>query len=52
MFAAMGLKIVRPWQKALVERLGRDVFVIPGERRNLKITTPEDMKIAEALIED
>jgi 2-C-methyl-D-erythritol 4-phosphate cytidylyltransferase len=39
-------------EAALVERLGKDVFVIPGERRNLKITTQEDMKIAEALIED
>lgn len=39
-------------EAALVERLGKDVFVIPGDRRNLKITTQEDIKIAEALIED
>jgi 2-C-methyl-D-erythritol 4-phosphate cytidylyltransferase len=36
----------------LVERLGRDVFVVPGDQRNMKITTPEDLKIAEAYIED
>lgn len=39
-------------EAALVERLGKDVFVIPGSRKNLKITTREDMQIAEALIED
>jgi 2-C-methyl-D-erythritol 4-phosphate cytidylyltransferase len=36
----------------LVERLGKDVFVVPGDQRNMKITTTEDLKIAEALIED
>jgi len=30
----------------------KDVFVIPGDRRNIKITTKEDLKIAEAFIED
>jgi len=39
-------------EAALVERMGKDVFVIPGDRRNLKITTKEDLLIAEALIED
>lgn len=39
-------------EAALVERMGRDVFVIPGDRRNIKITTKYDMKIAEALVED
>lgn len=39
-------------EAALVEKMGRDVFVIPGDRRNIKITTRDDMKIAEALIED
>jgi 2-C-methyl-D-erythritol 4-phosphate cytidylyltransferase len=38
-------------EAVLVERMGRDVFVIPGDRRNLKITTKEDLQIAEALIE-
>ncbi len=39
-------------EASLVERTGKDVFVIPGDRRNIKITTEDDMKIAEALIED
>ncbi len=39
-------------EAALVERLGKDVFVIPGDRRNWKITTKQDLQIAEALIED
>jgi 2-C-methyl-D-erythritol 4-phosphate cytidylyltransferase len=37
---------------ALVEMLGRDVFVVPGDHRNMKITKAEDLIIAEALIED
>ncbi len=36
----------------LVETLGKDVFVVPGDQRNMKITTAEDLIIAEALIED
>lgn len=35
---------------ALVERLGEPVLVVDGDRRNLKITTPEDMRMAEALL--
>ena len=38
-------------EAALLERLGRTVAVVPGERRNLKLTTPEDLKIAEAYLE-
>lgn len=33
----------------LVERLGETVHVFEGDYRNLKVTTPEDMLIAEAL---
>lgn len=33
----------------LVERLGHKVAVVPGERRNLKITYPEDFAVAEVL---
>jgi 2-C-methyl-D-erythritol 4-phosphate cytidylyltransferase len=36
----------------LVERLGKSVFVIDGERTNLKITVPEDVWVAEALIRE
>ena len=39
-------------EAALVEKLGQDVFVVPGDPGNLKITVPEDLKIAEAFIED
>jgi len=39
-------------EAALVEQLGQDVFVVPGDPSNLKITFPEDLKIAEALIEN
>jgi len=33
----------------LVERLGREVKIIFGSRENLKITTPEDIKLAELI---
>jgi len=39
-------------EAALVEKLGQDVFVVPGDPDNLKITVPEDLKRAEAFIED
>jgi 2-C-methyl-D-erythritol 4-phosphate cytidylyltransferase/2-C-methyl-D-erythritol 2,4-cyclodiphosphate synthase len=35
---------------SLVERLGHPVFAVPGDPRNLKITTPEDLALAEALL--
>jgi 2-C-methyl-D-erythritol 4-phosphate cytidylyltransferase len=35
---------------ALVERLGEPVVVVPGRRSNLKITTREDVLIAEAIL--
>jgi 2-C-methyl-D-erythritol 4-phosphate cytidylyltransferase len=35
---------------ALVERLGHPVRVVEGSRANLKITVPEDLAIAEALL--
>jgi 2-C-methyl-D-erythritol 4-phosphate cytidylyltransferase len=36
----------------LVERLGLPVAAIPGEARNLKITTPLDLRLAEVLLEN
>ena len=33
----------------LVERMGRTVRIVEGSYRNVKITTPEDIKVAEAL---
>ena len=39
-------------EAALVERLGGRVTLVQGDSRNIKITTPDDLKIAEALCED
>lgn len=36
---------------SVVEYAGHPVFLCPGERTNLKITTPEDLVVAEALYE-
>lgn len=35
---------------SLVENLGRSVYIIEGDYENIKITTPEDLSIAEALL--
>lgn len=35
---------------ALVEMLGLEVAVVPGDPRNLKITVPSDLVVAEALL--
>jgi 2-C-methyl-D-erythritol 4-phosphate cytidylyltransferase len=35
---------------ALIERLGIEVHVIKGDPRNIKITTPGDLKVAEAIL--
>ena len=37
---------------ALVERLGYKVKLVMGNYRNMKITTPEDLVIAEAFEEN
>lgn len=34
----------------LVERLGQPVAVVPSSELNLKITTPEDLRLAEAIL--
>jgi len=39
-------------EASLVERMGREVFVIQGDPKNIKITTQDDLSVAEALIED
>jgi 2-C-methyl-D-erythritol 4-phosphate cytidylyltransferase len=36
---------------ALVEATGGKVVLVPGDRRALKITTPDDLRVLEALIE-
>lgn len=35
---------------SLVERLGREVHIVPGDYCNIKITTPEDLVLAEAFL--
>lgn len=37
---------------SIVEQLGEPVKITEGEYTNLKITTPEDMDVAEAILED
>src|SRR5215831_5363649 len=37
-------------EASLVERLGENVWVVMGSARNIKITTPADMELAEYLI--
>jgi 2-C-methyl-D-erythritol 4-phosphate cytidylyltransferase len=37
-------------ESSLVERLGAKVVVVEGDARNIKITTPQDLLIAEAYI--
>jgi 2-C-methyl-D-erythritol 4-phosphate cytidylyltransferase / 2-C-methyl-D-erythritol 2,4-cyclodiphosphate synthase len=37
-------------EASLVERLGERVTIVDGERRNLKITVPDDLSVAEALL--
>ena len=35
-----------------VERLGLKIKIVEGDERNLKVTTPLDLKIAELLLEE
>jgi len=35
-----------------VERLGMSVKIVEGDERNIKVTTPMDLKIAQLLLED
>lgn len=39
-------------EASLIERIGGRVKIIPGETKNIKITTPEDLKIAEVWINE
>jgi 2-C-methyl-D-erythritol 4-phosphate cytidylyltransferase len=36
----------------LIERLGKPVYVLDGERTNIKVTVPEDLLLAETLIRE
>ena len=35
----------------LLELSGQDVWLVPGEERNIKITTPDDLRVARAFLE-
>ena len=35
-----------------VERLGKRVYLVEGDEENLKITTPVDLLLAEAILKD
>jgi 2-C-methyl-D-erythritol 4-phosphate cytidylyltransferase len=37
-------------EATLVERIGAKVLLVPGEERNIKVTTPEDLLLAEAFM--
>jgi 2-C-methyl-D-erythritol 4-phosphate cytidylyltransferase len=39
-------------EASLVERTGKKVLVVQGEPKNIKITTPEDLRVAEAFLGD
>ena len=34
----------------MVEKAGYPVYIVPGTDENIKITTPEDIRLAEALL--
>jgi 2-C-methyl-D-erythritol 4-phosphate cytidylyltransferase len=39
-------------ESALVERLGHQVTIVAGSARNIKITTPRDLLIAETFLNE
>ena len=39
-------------ESALVEQLGKSVSIVEGSSRNIKITTPQDLRVAEALLRE
>ncbi len=47
---AQGRGVAATDDVALVERLGLPVMAVAGSRRNLKITNPGDLRVAEALL--
>jgi 2-C-methyl-D-erythritol 4-phosphate cytidylyltransferase len=47
---ARGKKLQATDDATLIERQGHAVWVIPGLRENIKITTPEDLRWAEMII--
>jgi 2-C-methyl-D-erythritol 4-phosphate cytidylyltransferase len=54
LLAAYGMAEREGWETtddaSLVERMGKPVRMIPGEVENLKLTTPEDFSLGEAIL--
>lgn len=48
--SALEAKVTVTDDCAAVERLGKEVYLTPGDVENIKITTPVDMAIAEAIL--
>ena len=36
---------------ALVEQMGRPVYLVPGDALNFKMTTPDDLALAQAVLQ-
>lgn len=47
---ARAANITKTDDAALVEHMGLSVKIIPGSRRNIKITTPEDLEFSKAML--
>ena len=47
---AAGDEVIHTDDAALVERLGVEVHLVPGSPDNIKVTTPSDLVVAEAIL--
>ena len=52
MESAIGDGFVGTDEASIVERMGGKVWIIEGDARNIKITTPEELAIAEAILKN
>jgi 2-C-methyl-D-erythritol 4-phosphate cytidylyltransferase len=48
--SALGDGFIGTDEASLVERMGENVYVVMGSARNIKITTPADLELAEFLL--
>src|SRR5262245_464089 len=48
--AALAIQADATDEAALAERAGHPVYIVEGEASNIKITTPDDLRFAEALV--
>jgi 2-C-methyl-D-erythritol 4-phosphate cytidylyltransferase len=42
--------LIQAEEAMLVERMGHKIKLVPGSPLNIKITTPDDLKMAEAIL--